>query len=349
MAGLGTALAYAAAGMAEGWGKGQMDAIKQTREEKLRQLELDRAERMEGQRQKFQGEQSAMDRAQQAKLAGAQLAATKENTMAQLGVQERIAKMNEAGQNTRTDKTIAATRENLGLELAARKDNLLTSEGAQTARNDAQIKAQTDIQDKQLAFENLKGTTVQPYKNEAGEIVYQAVDATGKPVPDLVMPDGTKLSPLPAADDTPQITNYKYMASIPGFDPKQAAEWAFGAKSKDLETIETTLLNGMVSASLTPPNANKMKEFRQMAHDGAVGIIAGSGGADVPAAPAVTPTDPAAATTATPEIKLDTPEKQQQAMKLGLEAIKQGKDKKAVIAKLNRAGIHYDTLRANGF
>jgi len=242
MAGLGTALAYAAAGMAEGWGKGQMDAIKQTREEKLRQLELDRAERMEGQRQKFQGEQSAMDRAQQAKLAGAQLAATKENTMAQLGVQERIAKMGEesaterAKMGNKSAEDIAtagrATQEKIA-QLSA--DTTLTATDKQIGANQALETARIDAA-RELGTEMVKMEDGSVKMRQGSKYIEMPNDPkTGKP-----------MSPAIAKEDTNEVANMKYLMSL-GVPQQQAQQLAFG-KDTDPVALQAGIYKSILDA-----------------------------------------------------------------------------------------------------
>jgi hypothetical protein len=312
MAGLGTALAYAAAGMAEGWGKGQMDAIKQTREEKLRQLELDRAERIEGQRQKFQGEQSAMDRAQQAKLASAQLAATKENTMAQLGVQERIATNQEAGINSRTDKTIAANAADTDKRLSASQTeqdkqiaatgaNLEKTIGSEERRTKATLEAGAKSDDKKIAAQkdlqtqaetaasrlNAKLTAVTD-PDDPSKTIYRLVTPDGTAIDNPVV-NGKEVSIIPTVDDSDDLKSVKGLMLL-GLSKEDAVAKVYQAKNSNRDIVEAGLLRSVLDGvttfkNLTPEDTTWATEEVRKITDGWYG----------PRAPA--PGTPAAATT----------------------------------------------------
>jgi NADH dehydrogenase/NADH:ubiquinone oxidoreductase subunit G len=110
MAGFLGALALAG-GAAKGWGEGQLEAIKKTREEKLRVLELDRAERLQKLSQDFQAGEGDKNRASQERLTNAQLANNKLLTEMKIGADA-----------TNTDKTIASNEKLAQLQTDAQLD-----------------------------------------------------------------------------------------------------------------------------------------------------------------------------------------------------------------------------------
>lgn len=244
MAGLGLALL---GGALQGFGEGQMEAIKKTREEKLRQLELDRAERIEANRQKFQSGESALDRQASAAQAAAQLKATQANTAATLAVQERIAT---AG--NKSSETIATNQQRTALDIAnignASSESIAAGNqrvqlqvagigaGADEKRTAATIASNERIADMQIEAQERAGikpvTTVVDGKNvvrleKNGKLLPQEIDPnTNKPVEYAIDPKA----------DTPQIVNHKYLKSI-GVDSATAASIAFPPAGSDPRQI----------------------------------------------------------------------------------------------------------------
>jgi len=135
-----------AGGAAKGWGEGELENIKQTREEKLRVLELDRAERLQKLGQEFQAGEGDKNRA----LQKAQTEATLGNTLA-------IAKLGEAGANQRNSDNIQAN-----IDLAT-----IASENAKIlAAKPVQMKDPADPSKTILKYMRPDGT----------EIVYRGAD-----------------------------------------------------------------------------------------------------------------------------------------------------------------------------
>jgi hypothetical protein len=195
MVGMGLALL---GGAAKGWSAGQLQNIKSTREEKLRQLELDRAERMEGQRQSFLREEGALNRASQEKLTGAQLA------------------MNKSLAEMQRDTTMAVTK--MGVDVD--RERIGSSEKIaqlQTDNNQKIAQMQIDAANTPSLVQTKTGYA---WVRKDGTTMEAPIDpATNKP-----------LDPLVTKDDTPQIANYKFLSGLPGMTPAEAKRLSFDSK-----------------------------------------------------------------------------------------------------------------------
>jgi hypothetical protein len=238
MAGFGLALLGGAIG---GFGEGQLEAIKATREEKLRMLELDRAERIETNRQKFQSGESALDRTARASESAAQIAATERNTAAQLGMQEKLTKFQEAAQTGRVEKQITSAEKLNTADITSREK-----------LNKEQITASKSIADAEIASrERLGGTPVRTKEGQSGidigGVFKPTVDADGKPV-----------NYMTPGDNSPDAKTVQYLLDL-GTPLEEAKRLVFENKNADPAVLGTSIFNNIMDVSrknMGNPNAD---------------------------------------------------------------------------------------------
>jgi DNA polymerase II small subunit/DNA polymerase delta subunit B len=235
---VGFALALAG-GALRGYGEGKMQGIKATREEKLRQLELDRAERIEGQRMAFQREEGALNRASQEKLTNAQLSVQKSLGELQAGTQKSIAEL-----QADTTKEVAAAGE----------------EGA-NARTQAQIEANKVLQDMQseaaqkLGIKPVTTTVTDDNGKQTSVVRMQRPDGTF--LPQAVDPDTNKpISIAISGNDTNEMSNFKFLMSV-GVDQGTAQQLAFSSKNADPNLMKASLIETFVKSQSTFKNADE--------------------------------------------------------------------------------------------
>lgn len=253
---VGFALALAG-GALKGFGEGQLAGIKANREEKLRKLELDRQDRLEGQRQQFLKEENALSRSSTEKMSAAQLAATERNTNAQLGVQKSIAEL-----QAKTSKDVAEI-----------------GEGGANARTQAQIDANKELQTMQseaaqkLGIKPVSTTVTDKNGKQTSVVRMQRPDGTF--LPQAVDPDtGNPISINVTSGDTNEMSNFKFLMSV-GVDQGTAQQLAFSSKNADPNLMKASLIETFVKAQSTFKNADE--ETVKNADQWATGILKGMG------------------------------------------------------------------------
>jgi hypothetical protein len=338
-------------GAMEGWGKGQLEAIKATREEKLRQLELDRTERLALRQMEFQKSENALSRTSEEKRAASALT-----------VQERIAAAQEAGATTRTNIGETGANTRTFAQLQAAKDNLDKTLGADVVKTDKMIQAEADrlatseagaTHRTELGIEADKertGATIQGQKDveqmridaqeranikqvpvvENGETVIR-LEQNGKLLPRAVDPTtGKPVEYAISPDDTPEAKNHKYLLSI-GTDPKEAKTLAYPTKDTD-PLIRWDALYKITLDSMTSDLTTATAEDRQAAIDETTALAGPRPGGGEPSTAA-----PAAATAQTKPLPAgETTESMVAAAKA---AVAGGKNKAEVRRILQEYGI----------
>jgi hypothetical protein len=292
MVGLFTALGRVA-------GRVGTEAIDRKKEEVKAKREM----QLQKLQQEFLGGQNAMQIASNEKLAGAQLAATKENTAAQLGVQERIATAGNrttkeiAEANITSDETVAQKQIN------ARADEIKTTLEANRAQWEATLKSE----------EGRSAAQIQGGKDLAKLQIDAAADANvtfqtqgdgtsvmlrnGKPVAMPLDPaTGKPMNPAISDNDTPEVKNYKFMRTLNV--PHNEAMKAFESKNDNPALLYAGYVQTFVKAQTTFGNAtdetaeNADRWARQMLENSGV-VLPAAGAAPASAAAGATPVDPA--------------------------------------------------------
>jgi hypothetical protein len=200
-----------AGGAAKGWSAGQLSAIKAQREEKLKMLDM-----------QFTHSENELTRQVQRE----QLASSERSTAASLGVQERLGKLQ--AETSKSNALLAATvnREEIG----ARKDISQATIDAQ--RELAQLQANTQLD-----------LNIKPVLQSDGSTLLMR----GKDVIHVYDPKtGKEIDPAASDDDTDQMRNYKFLASI-GTEKNLARDIAFDT-GRDAAELKTSLYNNLLKA-----------------------------------------------------------------------------------------------------
>lgn len=305
-------------GAMKGYGAGQMEEIKQKREEKLKDLD-----------RQFQGQQNDLNRAvqekqitSQEKLTSAQLAVQRELGLGQQATAKAIAELQEGGQNTRSTNALT-TQERIA---------------------QMQVDSAKTLQESMIGAQQKLNTRLTAVVKD-GKTSYEYLTPDGTPIPKLKGPDGKEYDWAGPDASTDAAKNYNFMIAN-DIDPKQAAKWAFGAKSGDREAIMTQLLTGMNSSSIVPPNAENQALRQKLAGEGADFIIGhGEAAEAATTAPAATPAPsvqnnatPAPAATTLPDRDLTQAEKNQ-VIAAAKQALAQNGDPVIIRQKLEQAKI----------
>lgn len=213
-----------AGGAAEGWGEGQLQAIKATREEKLRQLELDRAERIESNRQGFEASENALTRSAQERQTNAQIAATERNTNAQLGVTRELGLANIDVDRERIASGETLTREQIKAQVDTSLAELNSREGIAAADRAAAAPVVT-------TREGATGVL------ESG-IFKPTVDAAGKPV-NIITADN---------ENSADAKTMQYLINL-GTPVDEAKRLVLENKNSDPSVIGASIFNNIMDVS----------------------------------------------------------------------------------------------------
>jgi hypothetical protein len=279
MAGLGLALI---GGALKGFGEGQLTNIKATREEKLKQLELDRADRLEGQRQTFLASESEKNRASQEKL-----------TQAQLAMNERLAQMQEAGATGRTVLTTQTQKELSKDQIAARRDEVAAQIASGEKIAGLETESRKDIAQMQIDAANQLDTKFVTQADgssvmmQGGKAVKMPIDpATNKP-----------MQPAITDNDTNEAKNVKYLLTL-GVPQEKAMALVYNAKNANRDLAQAGIFKSIVDGMSTMKNLGESDfDFAQQKAKSITDSIYGPDetAAPAPAAPssATEPTKPA--------------------------------------------------------
>ena len=270
---VGLALALVG-GAARGWGEGQLANIKATREEKLRQLELERAERMETRRQTFESSENKLTREASAKQAAAQLAATEKLTMAEIGSQEKRTTQQLETQKDISGAEIGARKELTFAELASREKTAREQIASQEKTTTQTLGAQKEISEAEIGSQEKRSTEQTAAQERIAKAQVDAAAELGiKPVQTkdgkIVLMRGSEVLATPVdpntgkpidiavtADDTPEMSNYKFLISS-GVAEDQARQLAFSSKSADPALLKTSLVETLIKAQTTYKTADE--------------------------------------------------------------------------------------------
>jgi hypothetical protein len=235
MAGLGLALV---GGALKGFGEGQLASIKAMREEKLKQLDYEHAEKLQGSQQEFLSKEGAANRASQERQTNAQL-----DTNLKLG--ELSAKTSRYGvdvssetQKLLSKNEIAARRDEIGAQIASGEKIAGMQIDTQKDIAQAQIDAQKDLNVKFVPQAN--GTSVMMRGNEA---VKMPIDpATGKP-----------MTPAITDTDTNEAKNVKYLLTL-GVPQDKAMALVYNAKNANRDLAQAGIFKSIVDGMSTMKN-----------------------------------------------------------------------------------------------
>jgi preprotein translocase subunit SecD len=213
-------------GAMKGFGSGQMEEIKQKREEKLKDLD-----------RQFTSEQNALSRTLQEK----QIASSERQANASLAMQGEIARSGQAN-------TLAIAK---------------LSNAGETERNTARITAATDLAELQNKFELAKGYKTEQFVDESGKTITRRVNAAGEPLPNVVI-QGKEYSPVPSGDDSTEIKNYKFLKSLGTYTDEQINAMVF-EKSGDRAKTETDIFKALGANDFTPPTEAVVEDRTKLA------------------------------------------------------------------------------------
>lgn len=224
--GFATALALAG-GAVGGWGKGELENIKTTRAEKLRQLELDRTERL----QKLSIDAQATEGDKSRAVQREQIQATKDTAAATLKLQDTISKREQTGENTRlgtkieADKALAKIAADNALLLNAKP--VLMEDPADRSKNILKI-----------------------MKADGTEIVYRGAD-------------GKVQTLAQTTDDTDQQKNIKALVAM-GVDQEDAVNRVLplAKNSNNYQEAKRAYFDTMVEGASTMKNLTDEDQLR---------------------------------------------------------------------------------------
>jgi hypothetical protein len=198
-----------AGGAAKGWSAGQLQEIKDKREEKLKLLD-----------QQFAAGQNDLTRQVQRE----QIASQEKMTTQGQAIQERLGNLQAEVSKSNAQLAATVNREEIG----ARKEISQATIDANRELAELQKETQLDL-------------NIKPILQADGSTVWMR----GKDVMHVLDPKtGKEIDPVISDKDTDQMRNYKYLSSI-GVDPAEAKAIAFDT-GRDAAELKTSLYNNLL-------------------------------------------------------------------------------------------------------